>query len=52
MTIHKAIFKYGKKNFTFEIIEKVPQNMENVEYNTSKSAQLLIRMKIYPELIQ
>lgn len=25
MTIHKAIFKYGKKNFTFEIIEKVPQ---------------------------
>lgn len=25
MTIHKAIFKYSKQNFTFEIIEKVPQ---------------------------
>ena len=29
MVIHKAIFKYGKNNFTFEIIEEVPKEQLN-----------------------
>ena len=29
MVIHKAIFKYGKDNFTFEIIEEVPKQQLN-----------------------
>ena len=29
MVIHKAIFKYGKDNFTFEVIEEVPKQQLN-----------------------
>ena len=29
MVIHKAIFKYGKDNFTFEVIEEVPRQQLN-----------------------
>ena len=29
MVIHKAIFKYGKENFTFEVIEEVPKQQLN-----------------------
>ena len=29
MVIHKAIFKYGKDNFTFEVIEEVPKYQLN-----------------------
>lgn len=29
MVIHKAIFKYGKNNFTFEVIEEIPKQQLN-----------------------
>lgn len=29
MVIHKAIFKYGKDNFTFEVIEEIPKQQLN-----------------------